>query len=147
MNYRSLALLAACLGLGACSGGSGLLDSKALTPQGQIATNNPLSLPPDLQLPAPGTAATAAAYQSPAVSTQLAPPAKSTSLYGGTAATPAPDGDVFDQNGISKYRPDGTLKTAAELNKELSAVYMARKKAKNPNYGTIGNIGSIFSDN
>ncbi len=147
MKFRSVVLLAASLALGACSSASNLLDTKQLTPQGQVATNNPLSLPPDLQLPPPGTAATAAAYQSPAVSAPLSPAPKTTSLYGGTQAPAKPDGDVFDQNGISKIRPDGTAKTPAELNQELSAVYMARKKAKNPSYGTIANIGAIFQDN
>ena len=51
-----------------------------------------------------------------------------------------PAGDVFDRAGINKLRPDGTKKTPAELNEELSIYYMKKKKAQNPSYGTVGNI-------
>jgi hypothetical protein len=148
MKFKSVALLISALALAACSSASKLLDTKQLTPQGQVATNNPLSLPPDLQLPAPGTA-TAAAYQAPPAisSTPLRTTTPATNIYG-TAATPArPVGDVFEQNGISKTKPDGTKKTAAELNAELSAILLAKKREKNPSYGTVGNIGAIFQDN
>jgi hypothetical protein len=148
MKFKFVALLGLAAALGACSSASSLLDTKQMAPQGNVATNNPLSLPPDLQLPAPGTA-TAAAYQAPPAvsSVPLKNTAPATSLYGTPVAPVQPVGDVFDQNGISKLKPDGTKKTPAELNKELSAVYMARKRQQNPNYGTIGNIGAIFSDN
>lgn len=145
MKFRSIGLLVLSMALGACGTASRLLDTKQMVPQGQVATNNPLSLPPDLQLPAPGTA-TAAAYQAPpAVSSA---PLKTTTPANGTPVVAAqPVGDVFDQNGISKTKPDGTKKTPAELNAELSKILIAKKRLKNPNYGTIGNIGAIFQDN
>ncbi len=148
MKFKSVALLVSAVALAGCSGASRLLDTKQMTPQGQVATNNPLSLPPDLQLPAPGTA-TAASYQAPPAvsSAPLSTTAPATNLYGTAAVPSKPTGDVFDQNGISKFKPDGTKKTAVELNAELSAILLAKKKQKNPSYGTIGNIGSIFSDN
>jgi hypothetical protein len=43
-------------------------------------------------------------------------------------------------------KPDGTRKTDYELQQELRQVYISRKRAQNPNYGTIMNIGSVFSD-
>ncbi len=148
MKFKSLGLLILAMTLGACGTASRLLDTKQLVPSGPVATNNPLSLPPDLQLPAPGTA-TAAAYQPQpgASSAPLKSTAPANNLYGTPVAAAQPVGDVFDQNGISKTKPDGTKKTAGELNAELSKVYLAKKKLQNPKYGTVGNIGAIFSDN
>ena len=148
MKLRAVGLLVLAVALAGCSGASKLLDTKQMTPQGTVATNNPLSLPPDLQLPAPGTA-TAAAYQAPPAvsSAPLQSTAPATNLYGSPAVAAKPIGDVFDQNGISKTKPDGTKKTAAELNAELSKILLAKKRQQNPSYGTIGNIGAIFSDN
>jgi len=57
-----------------------------------------------------------------------------------------PEGDVYERNGISKVRPDGTPKTDQELQAELKALYLAKKRQKNPSYGTIFNIGNIFKD-
>ncbi len=151
MKFKSVGLLIVALGLGACSSASSLLDTKQMVPQGTVATNNPLSLPPDLQLPAPGTA-TAASYAAPPATPTTSAPLKAAApannLYGTPpVAAAAPIGDVFDQNGISKVKPDGTKKTPAELNQELSQALIAKKRKTNPSYGTIGNIGAIFSDN
>jgi hypothetical protein len=148
MKLKFVGLLIIAMVLGACSRGSSLLDPKQLTPQGTVPTSNPLSLPPDLQLPAPGTA-TAASFQPPPAATAAALPntAPANNLYGTPVAAAKPVGDIFDQNGISKTKPDGTRKTAAELNKELSVILLAKKRQQNPNYGTIANIGAIFQDN
>jgi hypothetical protein len=142
-----------------CSSGAGMLDGKSNVP---VATNvpvgNTLALPPDLQLATPTQ--TSDAYQSNgAVEQAVAPvstkPAKlkpqtkvaSSNIYGdGAAAASAPVGDVFEQNGISKINPDGSPKSAAKLAEELRAIYLAKKRQKNPSYGTIANIGAIFSD-
>lgn len=148
MKFRTMALLVSAIALGACSSASKLLDTKQMVPQGPVATNNPLSLPPDLQLPAPGTA-TAAAYQAPPAvsSAPLRSTVPAANLYGSPAVAAKPIGDIFDQNGISKTKPDGTKKTAVELNEELSKVLLAKKRLRNPSYGTIANIGAIFGDN
>jgi hypothetical protein len=148
MKFKTAVLMGLALALGACSSASKLLDTKQMAPQGQVATNSPLSLPPDLQLPAPGTA-TAAAYQAPPAvsSAPLKTTVPANNLYGTPVVPAKPVGDVFDQNGISKLKPDGTKKTAAELNHELSLIYLAKKRQTNPSYGTVGNIGAIFNDN
>jgi hypothetical protein len=144
--------------LAGCSGGAGLLDGKSNVP---VATNVPvgnnLALPPDLQLATPTQ--TSDAYQSngpveQAVAPVSAKPAKlksqaaiaSNDVYGAGAAAQPAAGDVFEQNGISKVNPDGSPKSSAKLAEELRAVYLAKKRQKNPNYGTIANIGAIFSD-
>lgn len=100
-----------------------------------------LTMPPDLQLHPPGEAATYAAQQP-----VTAPAAKTTALPSTVAAVPAVQGDVYERNGISKTKPDGTPKTQGELDAELKAIYLAKKRQQNPNYGTIRNIGNIFSD-
>lgn len=46
---------------------------------------------------------------------------------------------------ISRTKPDGTAKTAAEINNELRLAIKAEKRRANPNYGTVFNIGNIFS--
>ena len=129
MKFRSIGLLILAMALGACGTASRLLDTKQMVPSGQVATGNPLSLPPDLQLPAPGTA-TAAAYQpQPAISSApLNTTAPANNLYGTPVVAARPAGDIFDQNGMSKTKPDGSKTTPAELNAELSKALIAKKR-------------------
>ncbi|WP_342642758.1 DUF3035 domain-containing protein [Rhodoligotrophos ferricapiens] len=63
-----------------------------------------------------------------------------------TATATAPAQDVYQQYGISKTNPDGTPKSEAQLSKELKQKRLERERAKNPNYGSIWNIGNLFSD-
>jgi pyruvate/2-oxoglutarate dehydrogenase complex dihydrolipoamide acyltransferase (E2) component len=117
------------------------------TPTQAVSVGQDLTMPPDLRLPPPSSAAAAPA---PAVtSTQAAlvsPSAPATA--GATPAAPAADGvySVYTNAGISLYNADGTKKTDQQLREELQAYYTAQKKAKNPNYGTVFNIGNIFKD-
>jgi hypothetical protein len=113
-----------------------------------VPVANNLAMPPDLQLPPPGSGTDyqAPTPAAPAKTAALAKPkAGSTSIYGGGVASAAPQ-DVFDQYGISKTKPDGTPKTQVELSTELKAAVLLKKKQQNPSYGTIGNIGNIFND-
>lgn len=48
--------------------------------------------------------------------------------------------------GISKTKPDGTPKTTNEIDAELKAAVLAEKRKSNPDYGTINNLGNIFTD-
>jgi hypothetical protein len=122
-----------------------------------VPVGNNLTMPPDLQLPAPGTG--------PAPSTNVAsadeppgliPPIKVSlskakskptdgTIYSDTGAV-APPSDIFAQYGISLTKPDGTKKTQMELSAELKAAIIRKKRETNPNYGTIANIGNIFND-
>ena len=54
--------------------------------------------------------------------------------------------DIYTEYGISKLKPDGTAKTVEELKAELKVAILKRKQQQNPGYGTIRNIGAIFSD-
>jgi hypothetical protein len=124
------------------------------TPGQNAAVRSDLTMPPDLRLPQPGTTApapdpgamtTTAALTAPPADLESAPAAAAKPISAPKAATTAAD-DVYTQAGISLYNADGTKKTDAQLRQELQNYYMAQKKAKNPNYGTIMNIGNIFKD-
>lgn len=115
-----------------------------------VPVGNNLTLPPDLSLPPPGQ--TSGTYQANAgdgisgdgtyddASLDAAPVAPIK-----RAAIPQ-QGDVYDQYGIAKLKPDGTKKTQAELANELKVIQIKKKKQQNPRYGTVLNIGNIFKD-
>ncbi len=107
-------------------------------------TYQDLSMPPDLQLRPPGTAAAPPAVQEPAAVSSTKVASAPATPYGNAAAAPA--GDIYERNGISRVKPDGTAKSDAELQAELKKVYLAKKQAANPNYGSVFNIGNIFKD-
>lgn len=151
-----LGVLAACLVLAGCTTASGLLNRGSRGPQAtNVPTGGNLSLPPDLQLPAPGSG-TAAAYQP---SAPAAGGVADTGVYG-TPATPVtprrgignttcPNGtkalDIYECYGVSKLKPDGTKKNAAELQLEVRKAVMAEKRRTNPGYGTFKNFGELFN--
>jgi hypothetical protein len=143
-------LLAMGVLLGGCSS-SGMLNSMGMgsSPEpassNNIQVGNNLAMPPDLQLRPPGTApAPVQTYQEPAVAS--AEPTES--LYADTPApvAKAPPRDIYAQYGISKVKADGTEKTKGELQAELKVVMLKKKRESQPGYGTIRNIGNIFSD-
>lgn len=173
-------LVCACASLaGACSS-DGFIDSigfgKYSPDETQVRTNQALTLPPDLQLRAPGEGETpqapAAQAFAPAEPVTTAPPQYGTvdpnQTYDATtqqasqpaqpasqpaqqvAAAPAQPADqtqdVYAKWGISKYRADGTEKTTTELNQELRAASLKQKQAQNPNYGTVFNLPNVWSD-
>lgn len=114
-----------------------------------IPVGNQLALPPDLSLPPPGQAQVAQ-RSTPAVVEDD----QGGAIYGDAPATASrvaavpkgTEGDIFEQNGISKLKPDGTKKTDWELREELRQAVIAKKKQKNPNYGTVFNAGGLFKD-
>jgi hypothetical protein len=140
--------------LAGCS--SGLLNSKSnVVPSNNVQVGNNLALPPDLSLPAPGTGPET--YQTASVAddsiygegeSSAAPkPAAPGKLTRGQQASLNGDkGDIYDQYGISKFKPDGTKKEEWELKAELKAAILQRKKQQNPRYGTVFNMGNIWSD-
>jgi hypothetical protein len=120
------------------------------TPAQSTAMRGDLTMPPDLRLPQPGTTAAAPdpgadlSSQAALTAPPPAPSAPSTAVPPAAGTTAADS--VYTQAGISLYKPDGTKKSDTELRNELQAYYIAQKKAKNPNYGTVFNIGNIFKD-
>ena len=151
--------------------------SKEVPDERQVRTHQTLAVPPDLQLrpPAPGKtvtgtlnpaaqqAASQGSYATPpgAIGTQVVPPAGSQQAYNPQAPVagqppayqPAaqppvqPSGDIYARHGISKTHPDGKEKSHEELMKELRKVRLQKRRAQNPNYGTIWNFPELFSDN
>ncbi|CAN5448871.1 hypothetical protein BH10PSE7_BH10PSE7_07840 [soil metagenome] len=62
------------------------------------------------------------------------------------AAPRQPAEDVYVHFGISKTDADGKPKSDAQLYRELHAAKIAEKRKTNPKYGTIWNLGNVFSD-
>ncbi len=144
-----VSLLAVGLLLSACSsaGVLGSLTGGGTTPtpaSNNIQVGNTLAMPPDLQLRAPADAATDT-YQPNVAST----PEPQTALVQPKTVVPVvrpPAEDVYAQYGISKTKPDGTQKTKDQLQAELKAAMLKKKRETQPGYGTIFNMGNIFSD-
>ena len=141
-----LSVIALGLLLGGCSS-SGVLNSLGMgSPATAPAANNiqvgnNLAMPPDLQLRPPGTAPAPAAQADVA-----AAPVQSNALYSDSPVAKAPVQDIYAANGISKLKPDGTAKTREELQAELKVALLKKKQQQQPGYGTVRNIGNIFSD-
>lgn len=168
--------------LAACSETS-VMDAfdagKASPNEGQVSTNAPLSMPPDMALRQPGAANAPApgnglavqqgqrgapTYQAPPPPQQAyqQPPVQQQSTWQNTAPAPAPapqqtapaqqrrvaSGDqIYYDNGINPYNADGTRKKQGELNEALRQKNLEKKRAQNPNYGTIFNMGEVWSGN
>ena len=143
----AMSLVLAGCGASRLLGGMGL-GSSAPAPQAPVVrTGNNLALPPDLQLRPPGTV-TETYQPNPAPPAPAQTASLEDGLYAPVPATPAPvvRKDIYAEYGISKTKPDGTAKADQELKDELKQAMLKRKRETNPGYGTIRNIGSIFSD-
>jgi hypothetical protein len=127
--------------------------------EAEVRVNRSLSMPPDLNLPAPtGNATEDGELNKVANATPPAQPAAdpaqpapqplqtaSANPPAAPAATP-PKQDVYEKYGISKTGPDGKPKTESQLLRELHYAQLAEKRKANPNYGTIWNMGNVFKD-
>jgi hypothetical protein len=142
----------------------------------QVTVNQPLSVPPDLQLrPPSATEPPQVASQPPAgraaPSGQLQQPQDITLAPGPEEAAPRPQQsapqpqqsapqtlqpepqtaaaepqDVYARWGVSRHHPDGREKTQIELNEEMRQKRDEVRRQQDPNYGTIWNLGNIWSD-
>ena len=135
-------------------------SGKDATPnEAEVRVNRTLSMPPDLNLPAPSgnvaedgelnKVANVAPPAQPAADQVPAAPAPVQTASATPPAAPAaatPKQDVYEKYGISKTGPDGKPKSENQLAKELHDAQLAEKRKANPNYGTIWNIGNIFKD-
>jgi hypothetical protein len=129
-----------------CSVGN-LLGGDSVAPQQtRVPVGSELTLPPDLSLRAPTQTTDAYVPNGPVEADPEAPVQQAVA----PSVTPKRTGGSLDETlafyGISKIKPDGRPKTAAELNAELRKAILAEKRKTNPGYGTIFNIGEIFSD-
>jgi hypothetical protein len=142
----AMSLVLAGCGASRLLGGMGLGSSP--TPQAPIVrTGNNLALPPDLQLRPPGTV-TENYQPNPAPVAPVQKASLEEDMYSSTPpVAPAPvKRDIYAEYGVSKLKPDGTPKSEWELKDELKKAILKRKREQNPGYGTVRNIGNIFSD-
>ena len=126
----------------------------------QVSVNQPLSVPPDLQLRPPSNeepqrtarlpqeAAAAPAQPSAQSSGQPQPqqPQQLQQPQPQQQATVAEPQDAYARAGVSRYHPDGREKTQIELNEEMRQKKVEAERQKDPNYGTIWNLGSVWGD-
>ena len=140
-----------CAALSGCSAGANLLglNSKADVPQAiNVPVGNSLALPPDLQLAAPTQ--TSDAYRPNGYVEPISQASANTSpqalqnIYDYKEPTEVTS-DVFAKYGVSRFRPNGKLKTLAEMKVQLRNRVFAKKRQANANYGTIGNLGNVIN--
>lgn len=124
----------------------------------QVAAQQPLSVPPDLHLRPPTEAPPPPVISQPATAQpqlqgQVHQPQQAASgpqpldsNSGVQQVAANQPQDVYARWGISRYHPDGREKTQKELNEEMRQKKLEAERQKNPNYGTIWNLGSIWSD-
>jgi hypothetical protein len=148
---KILFCVAVALVLSACTGGQSLLDSKASTPRAvNVPVGNALALPPDLQLQAPTQTSDAYLPNGPVDVPAPAPKVSTQIASAASPALPNVDGlkkqDIMEQYGVSRVNADGTPRTSEQLREALRQAIIAKRKAANPNYGTIANLGNIFKD-
>ena len=140
-----------CVALSGCSAGANLLglNTKADVPQAiNVPVGNSLALPPDLQLAAPTQ--TSDAYRPNGYVEPISQASANTgpqtpqNIYEYKEPTEVTS-DVFAKYGVSRFRPNGKLKTLTEMKVELRNRVFAKKRQANANYGTIGNLGRVIS--
>jgi hypothetical protein len=121
-------------------------------PIDQEGQANPYALPTlgndgavNAQVPADGasppTDPNAAAPEQVAAADPNAPGPQTLSAGAETAAPQA-----TNVGGVNPLKPDGTAKSSNEINEELRQRRLEEERRRNPNYGTIFNIGSLFED-
>jgi hypothetical protein len=134
----------------------------------QVAVNQPLSVPPDLQLRPPSdepqqVASAPRPIEQPAsgdlqqpqdlgMSPQDRPPhrrpkpRRSPAAAAQQQANAGEPQDIYARWGVSRHHPDGREKSQLELNEEMRRKRDEVKRQEDPNYGTIWNLGSVWSD-
>lgn len=134
--------------------------------ESQVSVNQPLSVPPDLQLRPPSNAEPQSVASLPQTNQSqtgqqpasvdlqqpqdltLAPqaePAQAQAQPQQQASTDEPQ-DAYARAGVSRFHPDGRAKTQLELNEEMRQKKIEADRQRDPNYGTIWNLGSVWSD-
>jgi hypothetical protein len=133
-------------------------SGKDTTPdETQVRVNRNLAMPPDLSLRPPSgeiteygepnKVASAAAPVEPAMDQASQAPVQTAAAQPPASAdAEPPKPDVYEKYGISKVGADGKPKSQNQLWKELREAQLAEKRKQNPNYGTIWNMGNVFSD-
>ena len=161
--------------LGACGGIPDIEDvvgsSSRAPDERQVPVHQLLAMPPDYQLRPPADGSNVEAptnpYALPHLKSGGAPALAQPAQTGQQPAQPGQQpaqvasadpnatgpqtlspaqADPNTVHGISKVNADGTPKSQRQIRDELKKKQLEAKRKKNPNYGTIWNIGSLFSD-
>ncbi len=141
----AMSLVLAGCGASRLLNGMGLGNSNPAPQAPAVRSGNNLALPPDLQLRPPGTV-TETYQPNPAPAAPVETASAEEGLYTPVAPAPVVKKDIYADYGISKTKPDGTPKPEYQLKAELKEAILKRKRETNPGYGTVRNIGNIFSD-
>lgn len=89
-----------------------------------------------------------AAQQQPAwQNAQPAPPQQVQQPAPQQQANVSPGDKIYYDHGINPYNSNGSRKSQSVLNEEMRKKRNEMKRAQNPNYGTIFNMGEIWSGN
>jgi hypothetical protein len=131
----------------------------------QVTVNQPLSVPPDLQLRPPSNEPqrVASAPRAPASGDLQQPQDLGLTPQDQPSAPPAQvqpqqlqqpqqqadagePQDVYARWGVSRHHPDGREKSQLELSEEMRRKREEVKRQEDPNYGTIWNLGSVWGD-
>jgi len=163
-----IAVLVSFGGLAAGCSETGFQDfigaGKVAPDESQVTVNQPLTVPPDLQLRPPSNEeprsvaslppGDQAGQQPAAIDLQQpqdlaaapqAEPAQAQAQPQQQASTGQPQ-DAYARAGVSRTHPDGREKTQLELNEEMRQKKIEADRQRDPNYGTIWNLGSVWSD-
>ena len=153
--------------LSACGGIPDVEDVMGVTKRApderEVPVHQMLAMPPDYQLRPPADGSNVETptnpYALPALKSggtptlaQPAQPGQPAQVASADPNAPGPQTiapaqtDPQTVNGVSKVNADGTPKTKRQITDELQQKQRETKRKKNPNYGTIWNIGSLFSD-
>ncbi len=137
--------------------------NKAAPDESQVRVHQVLAMPPDYQLrpPIDGSSPETGVNNPlalPGITPGGTPPAinqptqvanADPNVPGPQAITPgnAPQQDPNTTTyGVSTVNPDGTPKSRRQISDEINERRIEEKRKKNSSYGTIFNIGSLFSD-
>lgn len=148
--------------LGACSSMPDIEDvmglSKSAPDESQVKVHQMLAMPPDYQLRPPAEGVVNDNTQpnpyalpaltpggTPQVTQPTAVANADPNAPGPTSISPSQSNPNV-QNGVSTVNADGTPKTKRQITDELKQKRIDQERKKNARYGTIYNIGSIFSD-
>ena len=123
----------------------------------EVPVHQMLAMPPDYQLRPPADGSNVEAPTNPyalpplttggtAAATQPAQVAAADPNATGPQTLAPAQNDPNTIHGVSKVNADGTPKTKRQIRDELQKKQLEAKRKKNSNYGTIWNIGSLFSD-
>ena len=110
--------------------------------QGQRATAYQAPPPPQQTYQPP-----AAQQQQPAWQNTTPSPAPQQQANVSPQQYVSPQDKPYYDNGINPYNADGTRKKQSVLNEEMRQKSLEKKRAQNPNYGTIFNMGEVWSGN